>query len=48
MSKADELRLLREAIKSLPDAVAVRNADAATFRAKQLGRNQIRFFARAG
>jgi diguanylate cyclase (GGDEF)-like protein len=26
----------------------LRNADAATFRAKQLGRNQIRFFARAG
>ena len=28
MSKADELRLLREAIKSFPDAVAVRSADA--------------------
>ncbi len=26
----------------------LRNADAATYRAKQLGRNQIRFFARAG
>jgi GGDEF domain-containing protein len=115
VSKADELRLLREAIKSFPDAVAVRSADAkliacsdlyarlaaaapddaaefqairlaerrdrmvaallirlddfrqvndalghdagdallrdaaaAAFRAKQLGRNQIRFFARAG
>ncbi|HEU4921485.1 MAG TPA: hypothetical protein VFT23_00260, partial [Burkholderiales bacterium] len=28
MSKADELRLLREAIKSFPDAIAVRSADA--------------------
>ena len=26
----------------------LRNADAATYRAKQLGRNQIRFFAHAG
>ena len=26
----------------------LRNADAATYRAKQVGRNQIRFFARAG
>ena len=27
MSKADELRLLREAIKTFPDAVAMRDAD---------------------